>query len=160
MEQRFLSKVNKHSGVYKNSLTTECWIWTAGKDTFGYGRINIDGKNHVAHRISYELYKNKIPEGLLIRHSCDNPACVNPDHLELGTHQDNTDDRTKRGRHKYGITIQKGEKNGRAKLKDADVLEIRQWLEFGYTQKVIAELFDVNIPQISRIKTGKTWSHI
>jgi len=149
MEQRFLTKVVKTDG---------CWNWTACKDRWGYGRFKINGKHCGAHRVSYELYKNKIPEGLLIRHSCDNPACVNPDHLKLGTVQDNVDDRTKRGRHKCGY--RKGEKNGSAKLTEADVLEIRQWLEFGYTQRVIAEMFGVAHSRISMIKTGKHWSHI
>jgi len=149
MEHRFLSKFIKTDG---------CWNWTACKIKAGYGQINIDGKMQLAHRVSYEMYKNKIPEGLHVRHSCDNPSCVNPDHLELGTNQDNVNDRTKRGRHKYGIS--KGEKHGLAKLTEADVLEIRQMIQNGVYHKIIAELFDVSPSLICRINTGKNWSHI
>jgi len=145
MEHRFLSKFIK---------TDSCWNWTAFKDKDGYGQLSIDGKMHRAHRVSYELYKNKIPEGLHVLHKCDNPPCVNPDHLELGTPQDNVDDKTKRGRQA------RGEKHGCAKLTEADVLEIRQMIQNGVYYRIIAELFDVNIPQISMIKTGKNWSHI
>jgi len=147
MKQRFLTKVNKTDG---------CWNWTAHKDKDGYGRFRIDGKIHRAHRVSYELYKGEITKGLVVRHSCDNTSCVNPDHLEVGTVQDNTDDMMKRGRQ----AIQKGEKNGNVKLTENDVLEIRQWLEFGYTVKVIAEMFGVSIRAIYGIRSRKNWSHL
>jgi len=160
MEQRFLCKVDKHSGVYKNSLTTECWNWIAFKNKAGYGQFKMDGKMHRAHRVSYELYKGEITKGLVVRHSCDNTSCVRPEHLEVGTLQDNTDDMMKRGRHKCGITIQKGEKNGNVKLIEADIPQIRQMLQNGVYHKIIAELFGVSSQQISKINTGKTWSHI
>lgn len=85
---------------------TGCWLWTAavagGAGGMWYGYMSVGGKGGAAkraHRISYELYKGDIPNGMLVRHKCDNPLCVNPDHLELGTHKDNSSDMTERGRH-------------------------------------------------------------
>lgn len=76
---------------------TSCWMWNA---TFSqvYGTFYIEGKPHKAHRISYEMHIGKIPTGLFVLHKCDTTKCVNPDHLFLGTHQDNSDDKIKKGR--------------------------------------------------------------
>ena len=81
-----------------------CWFWTAGRDRDGYGRfaVGLGGKAqaHVrAHRFAYETFNGPIPDGLVVMHTCDNPPCVNPRHLELGTSQDNNDDKVQKGRH-------------------------------------------------------------
>ena len=88
--ERFWSKVLKVEGG--------CWEWQAGKFTTGYGQFGLDKKQRTAHRVSYELANGPIPDGLLVRHACDNPGCVNPAHLLLGTHKDNTWDMILRGR--------------------------------------------------------------
>lgn len=75
-----------------------CWIWNAGKFTAGYGAYQVDGKVRYAHRIAYELINGPIPAGAHLLHSCDTPACVNPDHLTAGTHQDNIQDAISKGR--------------------------------------------------------------
>jgi hypothetical protein len=86
---RFWSKVEKGQG---------CWTWTAGRNADGYGWFKISGGPKVAHRVAWELTNGPIPEGLIVRHRCDNPPCVNPGHLELGTHKDNRRDCSQRGR--------------------------------------------------------------
>lgn len=76
----------------------DCWEWTRAKHRFGYGMMRVNTVLHTAHRLAYMDYMGQIPDGLVVRHKCDNPACCNPHHLELGTQKDNLDDATKRGR--------------------------------------------------------------
>lgn len=92
LECRFWSKVDKSGG------SDSCWPWTAGQSR-GYGVIGHDGKSLVASRVAYELTKGVIPSGMLACHTCDNPLCCNPDHIFVGEHQDNMDDRMAKGRY-------------------------------------------------------------
>lgn len=80
-------------------VTPGCWEWTATKSAKGYGQIRWKYEPMIASRVAYALYVGPIPDGLLVRHKCDNPGCVNPEHLELGTSADNSADMVKRGRH-------------------------------------------------------------
>lgn len=81
-----------------NARHVDCWEWVGTKNADGYGLLIWDGKQYLAHRVSYELHRRPVPEGLFICHTCDNPSCVNPAHLYAGTHQDNMDDKVARGR--------------------------------------------------------------
>lgn len=78
--------------------TGDCWVWKGSKAGAGYGVLGIDYKSVYAHRFSYELHFGPIPDNLCVLHKCDNPPCVNPDHLFLGTQLDNMDDRNRKGR--------------------------------------------------------------
>jgi HNH endonuclease len=78
---------------------TACWNWPKYKNEKGYGCITYNGIKFAVHRLSFQHYKGIIPKGMVIMHECDNPSCFNPDHLFLGTHQDNMDDMVRKGRH-------------------------------------------------------------
>lgn len=132
--------------------TTACWEWIGPKNLDGYGLLKKAGWKSVnAHRQSYELHKGKIPEGMCVCHSCDNPGCVNPVHLFLGTHMDNMDDMIKKGR----LADVKGESNGRSKLNQKDVHQIRSDKR---SLSAIATDYNVSIHAIWCIKKGKTWN--
>lgn len=83
----------------------ECWEWKGTKLEGGYGQVRIDCKCYLAHRVSWVLFFGEIPEGTLVLHKCDNPSCINPYHLYLGSQQDNIDDKMKRGRWKGGLPL-------------------------------------------------------
>ena len=89
IEERFFQKVNK---------TDSCWLWTGARDTAGYGSLTINKKKVRATRWSYEFHKSPIPDGLLICHTCDVPACVNPEHLWAGTYSENALDMVSKNR--------------------------------------------------------------
>jgi len=160
-EQRFWSKVNK---------TDICWVWTGCRNKKGYGSFYCK-KKIASHRYSYIIHNGNIPNGLLVRHTCDNPSCVNPAHLILGTNQDNVNDKMKRGRHNCGRGIShgfvlhpeivpKGENHGRSKLTEDDIHQIRILYEFNYTLKELGKLYGVSFANISRIIRREAWSHI
>lgn len=131
-----------------------CWLWFGSGTNDGYGQIGIDGRNHLAHRISFELHYGKISPDTKVLHSCDLPCCVNPEHLFLGTQADNMADMVKKKRH----ARLRGEAHGRAKLTDDDVRTIRRFS--GRTHAAIAADFGVSDVLVSQILSGKIWSHI
>ena len=139
----------------KVKKTSKCWLWTAHTNgRYGQFWINTKEKKY-AHRISYELNKGKIPKGLLVCHKCDNPICVNPKHLWLGTYKENMQDASAKGR------TTTGEKSSTAKLKTADVLKIRKMYNTGrFTQKEIAKKFNVIQQNISLIILRKHWNTV
>lgn len=133
----------------------ECWPWTGCTTSNGYGRASRDGgANVLAHRFAYELVLGPIPEGLCILHACDTPACVNPAHLSVGTHQENILDCVLKGR------SARGEKNGRAKLTVADVRAIQGELRNDRPHRLISEAFGISTKTVSRISRALTWTHV
>lgn len=132
--------------------STGCWNWTTSRRA-GYGSIWVDGKNRRAHRVSYELHHGDIKDGLYVCHRCDNPVCVNPEHLFLGTSAENSADRDAKGRH---IT-HRGSDNVSAKLTEEDVIAIRASDGKGI---VLAAYYGVSPSRISEIRTGKKWRHV
>lgn len=141
---------------------TGCWIWAASvfKDT-GYGQF-WDGAvsaagNAVpttAHAVSYKLFKGPIPLGFDVRHSCHNRICCNPDHLSLGTRQDNMDDMVKAGR------SSRGSARPLSKLSESQVPEIRRMSAAGVKDAEVARAFCVSVSTIARIRTGSGWKHV
>lgn len=134
-----------------------CWEFSGCKSSDGYGRLIFQGRKLSAHRLAYELTEGAIPDGMAICHKCDNPPCCNPDHLFLGTQADNVADRVAKGREGY----RKGEKNGRAKLTDALVIDIRQKLSAGTRTKAdIGREYCVSEVLIGMIARRKVWTHV
>jgi hypothetical protein len=129
----------------------ECWIWTAGISR-GYGIVSREGRSIKAHRLSYEIHHGPIPPGMLVMHSCDNPSCVNPEHLSVGTETDNVRDMINKGRNKD----RRGEKHPLKKLSLKQVEEIRQ-LRGLMGHKLIAEKFGISKSHVSGIQRGEYW---
>lgn len=139
--------------LWRNVEKTEtCWIWVgASRSKAGYGRVseraNGNKRTKMAHRVSWELSFGKIPDGLLVCHKCDNPSCVRPSHLFIGTYKDNVADMQANGRGG----------NGNSKLTKEEVVEIRTLISHGEKQKSIAKKYNVCRETVQNIKYGKSW---
>lgn len=130
----------------------ECWEWRGNRNWQGYGRMSVASKNAAAHRVSYELHHGQIPAGLVVRHTCDNPPCVNPTHLLVGTHQENTEDARKRDR------LTKGEEVAISRLTRNQVQAIREAHAQGATKKGLARQYGVARFAIQQLLRGDTWA--
>jgi hypothetical protein len=145
---KFWSYVDKErSNIFYNG--ERCWEWARGCFPNGYGSVKFGNKTRHTHRVSYELAFGDIPQGLLVLHHCDNKPCVNPRHLFVGTVQDNSDDKVSKGRQPAGET------NGRCKLSDEQVAEIRRRYKpygiGGGSSPALSKEFGVSHNQIQRI---------
>lgn len=128
-----------------------CWEWQAYKNHNGYGEFSYGGRARLASRVAYELSKRKFDPKLKVLHTCDNPACVNPQHLFLGTQQDNLKDMRDKGRDA------RGETQGMSKLTEADVIAIRA--STGLHRDVAAQ-YGIHEDHIGRIKARRRWAHL
>ena len=162
---RFWSKVEMPNADRKGPLGDSCWLWKGiirvgryGKGLpYGRFKAKVDGKwsRLTAHHIAYELTHGPIPDEVFVLHECDNPICVNPDHLFLGTKADNNRDRAKKGR------SARGENHPKSKLVPEQVLEIRRLnREEGWTHRKLATHFGVGKGSIQGILNGSHWSHL
>ena len=141
---------------YKVDPKTGCWNWTASLMQTGYGQFNPrNGKIVTAHRFSYQTHKGEIPKGMFVCHTCDNRACVNPDHLWIGTNAENLKDMREKGRAVY--SPQRGEDNHSSKISAKDAEFIFLSCE---KQSVLAEKFNLTQAAISAIQTGKNWRNV
>jgi len=157
MENINQKHINKFYSRIKKTKT--CWLWTGCKDKDGYGRQFVKDKTLKAHRIAFYLKHGHLPEDMLVCHTCDNTSCVNPDHLFLGTWNDNVQDMMKKGRYVQGGKPHPGEKNGRAILTEKQVIKIfKQHGKKTYPE--LAEEFGVTRSCIQNIMLGKSWKHL
>jgi len=138
-KNRFISKLDIVDLIGNPS---RCWNWSAQIDDCGYGRFQIDGKSKHAHRISYQIFKGEIPDGLCVCHTCDNRKCVNPNHLFLGTKKDNSIDMARKGR------------APNSKLTTVQVRVIKEAIDKGYVKNQIAKYFKVRHSALDSITNG------
>lgn len=141
--EQFWNKVHTRDG---------CWLWTGMTASNGYGQFGPFGQLKSAHRFSWELANDRpVPGGMEVCHRCDNPPCVNPEHLFLGTTLENKRDCVKKNRDRFG------ERHGNAKLTSADVAEIRRLRAAGLLLKTIAAQFQVTQTTVSGIALRRSW---
>ena len=168
--ERFWKKVDRSPGQGPDG---DCWEWMAYRNTDGYGVFWFQGSMVHAHRLAWQLENGEIPDGKCILHRCDTPGCVNPDHLFLGTKADNNRDMVEKGRHLAGHREAgrkrrgrpspkvQGEKHGRAKLTDDQVLAIRrEHAAGGVTKQALANRHEVGRTTIRDIIYNRTWRHL
>lgn len=157
MSRRFsgLSIADRLSRNTKIDPETGCWEWTSTK-SHGYGVLRVGGragKTFLAHRLSYESANGPILPELKVCHHCDNPGCINPRHLFVGTQTDNMADMAAKGRNAKVV----GEDSGRAKLTEIDVWAIRAARG---TLRSLAKQYGVSHVQILKIRSGESWAHL
>ena len=129
---------------------SECWEWEAYTDRDGYGRFSLNGRKERAHRVALRL-DGRYPAGQVVRHTCDNPGCVNPAHLKAGSQRENMRDRGRRNREPCG------ERNGQSRLTREDVKKIRA---ADRPSKELANRFGTTASNIREIRSGRSWRHL
>lgn len=134
----------------------DCWIWDGNKPGGRHGHFCMEGTTVKAHRWIYQFLREPIPDGLVVRHRCDNPQCVNPSHLETGTYADNTADMYMRGR----APNRKGSNHPLAVLSDEDVRAIRRMAGCGKPQWAIARQYGISRQQAGKIIRRESWGHV
>jgi len=149
---RFLSKVK----VSENG----CWNWIAGVTEDGYGHFWLNGKTVRSHRLAYRMWVGNILDNKIICHHCDNPACVNPKHMFMGTTQDNVTDRETKHRGNHTPPILIGSKHPKSKFIESDIVKIRELRKSGLECSKIALIYGVVRQTIHRICTNNGWKHV
>lgn len=131
----------------------DCWNWVGATNSWGYGSLTTKGRTIRAHRLSWEISYGPIPRGMLVCHKCDNRVCVNPKHLFLGTHRDNTQDAVAK------LRTAAGESHGRSKLTEEDVRELRRRAKYE-KHTPLAKEFGITYKHLWRIIKRKEWRRI
>jgi hypothetical protein len=151
------TRLSLREKLLKNSIASEsgCRLWVKPVDDQGYGHIGINGKIDRAHRASYREFVGEIPTGMFVCHRCDVRHCINPEHLFLGSNQENIADMVSKGRNALG------ERNHKAKLTEADVKMVRHlYSAERKTYRAIGELYGVTEQAVYAIIRGKNWKHV
>jgi hypothetical protein len=152
---RFWTKVDA-----QNFQPDECWVWRGCILQSGHGQFSVKGKGAYAHRVSYEMAHGKIPPNRIICHKCNNPACVNPNHLYAGTKKSNTQDSINAGTFCYAYAG-RGTAHPNSKLTDQDVRNIRDDRIFdGTSNRKLASKYGVSYRAITKIIYRETWAHV
>ncbi len=148
----------RFEGKFIGEPNSGCWLWMAYVTPAGYGKFGVKNTVMLANRASWEIYRGKIPDGLFVLHKCDTPACVNPNHLFLGTQNDNMRDKYLKGRARgpSGPNGRHGEKNPLSKLTETQVEEIRASSD---PQRKIAARYGISQRAVSDIRLGRRWRH-
>lgn len=138
-----------------------CWLWTGARIPRGYGRFYFDGKPRYAHRVSVILHGGSVADDALVMHSCDNPRCVNPNHLSVGTQTENMRDAAAKGR-TVNVTDWSGQKNPKAKLTDGQRIELLSMAKSGASNRSLANSYGITITRVQQIvkqakKDGGGW---
>lgn len=146
--------------LLRNYIETEsgCWEWQASRSRKGYGTMGRDGKSVLAHRVSMEILGGQVPGELQVCHHCDNPPCINPRHLFVGTNADNVQDKMGKGRHVTNPLV--GSNCPWATLDEPTVLSIYEMAWRDVSQEEVARRFRVSRSKVDKIKHGATWSHV
>jgi hypothetical protein len=141
---------------------TGCWLWVGAIDKKGYGRVALGRRLGavVASRVAWEMAHGSIPDGFFVCHRCDQPSCVNPGHLFLGTAQDNADDMVRKGRATTGELTPRGTAHYRAKFTDEDIRAMRAMRRAGERFTDIAAQYGISPSHARGIATGALWSHV
>lgn len=149
LHDRFWSKVRPEVG-------DACWLWTGAKNSKGYGDIWVynKGKTQRAHRVSWEMHYGPIPHEALVLHRCDTPSCVRPDHLFVGSPQDNMDDMAAKGRDRKAV----GSRNASARLSSDQARAIKARIASGDNMRAMAREFGVSKSTIYAMKIGRSWA--
>jgi hypothetical protein len=136
--------------LHTDKSSSECWLWTGAKDKRGYGKINIAGRYVQTHRAAWAEFKGD-PGSLYVCHHCDTPACLNPEHLFLGTHLDNMSDMVQKDRHSKGPSLPQAKLTEElVRIIRATKISCRMWASAAGTTPMA----------IWKVRTGKTWKHI
>jgi hypothetical protein len=156
MKSELYTLIRFMTHVSQGERAGDCWLWIGNRPGGRYGHFSVGGKVTKAHRWIYERLVGPIDDGLVLRHKCDHPACVNPLHLEPGTPSMNTRDSVERGR----WSSRKGERHPLSILTEPEVRKIRELAASGLTQSAIADRFEISRQQIGKIVRGDNWGHI
>lgn len=150
---RFWSKANiRHDG-------SSCWQWS-GSTAKGYGRFGYSGISRPAHRIAFTLTHGEIPYGMFVCHHCDNPLCIRPSHLFLGTHDQNMSDMARKKRSRNGGMAPRGDSHGRSVLTDNEVRQLLLMYSVGWSYLYLSEFFSITRQHVGVLVSGKQRKHV